>query len=153
MIEKVTFEKTTYNVLPFKFEAGTPAIAEAIGLHAALDYVDQVGMDRIAAYEQEIISYALERLKEVPQVHVFGPDASQKGGVAAFTFDGVHPHDVAQVLDEYGIAVRAGHHCAMPLHEKFNITATTRVSFYFYNTLQEVDHLIEGLHQVKKYFG
>jgi cysteine desulfurase/selenocysteine lyase len=153
MIKRVLLRSFVPNEIPHKFEAGTPAIAEAIGLHAALDYVDQVGMDRIAAYEQEIISYALERLKEVPQVHVFGPDASQKGGVAAFTFDGVHPHDVAQVLDEYGIAVRAGHHCAMPLHEKFNITATTRVSFYFYNTLQEVDHLIEGLHQVKKYFG
>ena len=153
MIKRVLLRSFVPNEIPHKFEAGTPAIAEAIGLHAALDYVDQVGMDRIAAYEQEIISYALERLKEVPQVHVFGPDARQKGGVAAFTFDGVHPHDVAQVLDEYGIAVRAGHHCAMPLHEKFNITATTRVSFYFYNTLQEVDHLIEGLHQVKKYFG
>ena len=153
MIKRVLLRSFVPNEIPHKFEAGTPAIAEAIGLHAALDYVDQVGMDRIAAYEQEIISYALERLKEVPKVHVFGPDASQKGGVAAFTFDGVHPHDVAQVLDEYGIAVRAGHHCAMPLHEKFNITATTRVSFYFYNTLQEVDHLIEGLHQVKKYFG
>ena len=110
-------------------------------------------MDRIAAYEQEIISYALERLEEVPQVHVFGPKASHRGGVVAFIFDGVHPHDVAQVLDEFGIAVRAGHHCAMPLHEKFNITATTRASFYIYNTLEEVDRFIEGLYQVKKYFG
>lgn len=153
MIKRVLLRSFVPNEIPHKFEAGTPAIAEAIGLQVALDYVDQVGMDRIAAYEQEIITYALERLEEVPQVHVFGPDANQKGGVAAFTFDGVHPHDVAQVLDEYGIAVRAGHHCAMPLHEKFNITATTRASFYLYNTLQEVDRLIEGLYQVKKYFG
>jgi cysteine desulfurase/selenocysteine lyase len=153
MIKKVLLRSFVPNEIPHKFEAGTPAIAEAIGLHAALDYVANIGIDKIAAYEQEIISYALERLEEVPQVHVFGPDASHKGGVAAFTFDGVHPHDVAQVLDEFGIAVRAGHHCAMPLHEKFNITATTRASFYFYNTLEEVDHLIEGLYQVKKYFG
>jgi cysteine desulfurase/selenocysteine lyase len=153
MIKRVLLRSFVPGEIPHKFEAGTPAIAEAIGLQAALNYVDQVGMDRIAAYEREIITYALERLEEVPQVHVFGPDANQKGGVAAFTFDGVHPHDVAQVLDEYGIAVRAGHHCAMPLHEKFNITATTRASFYLYNTLQEVDRLIEGLYQVKKYFG
>jgi len=153
MIKKVLLRSFIPNEIPHKFEAGTPAIAEAIGLHAALDYVNQIGMDKIALYEQQIITYAMERLEEVPQVHIFGPDASQKGGVVAFTFDGVHPHDVAQVLDEFGIAVRAGHHCAMPLHEKYHITATTRASFYIYNTFEEVDHLIEGLYQVKKYFG
>jgi cysteine desulfurase/selenocysteine lyase len=153
MIKKVLLRSFIPNDIPHKFEAGTPAIGEAIGLHAALDYVDQIGMEKIAAHEQQIIAYALERLEEVPQVHIFGPEAKDKGAVAAFTFDGVHPHDVAQVLDEFGIAVRAGHHCAMPLHEKFNITATTRASFYFYNTMEEVDHLIEGLYQVKKYFG
>jgi cysteine desulfurase/selenocysteine lyase len=110
-------------------------------------------MDRIAAHEKEIITYALERLEEVPGVHVFGPDASRKGGVAAFTFDGVHPHDVAQVLDRVGIAVRAGHHCAMPLHDKFKIPATTRASFYLYNKMEDVDCLIEGLYQVKQFFG
>src|SRR4030065_1904276 len=134
MIKRVMLRSFIPNEVPHKFEAGTPAIAEAIGLHAALDYVGQVGMERIAAHEREIITYALERLEEVPEVHVFGPDANQKGGVAAFTFDGVHPHDVAQVLDRYGIAVRAGHHCAMPLHATFNIPATTRASFYLYNT-------------------
>jgi len=153
MIKRVLLRSFTPNELPHKFEAGTPAIAEAIGLRVALDYVDTVGMDRIALHEKEIISYALERLDEVPGVHVLGPNPEHKGGVAAFTFDGVHPHDVAQVLDRFGIAVRAGHHCAMPLHEKFQIPATTRASFYLYNTIEEVDHLIDGLYNVKQFFG
>jgi cysteine desulfurase/selenocysteine lyase len=140
MIKRVLLRSFIPNELPHKFEAGTPAIAEAIGIHAALDYIDNVGMDKIATHEREIITYALERLVD-------------KGGVAAFTFDGVHPHDVAQVLDQSGIAVRAGHHCAMPLHEKYNIPATTRASFYLYNTIDEVDRLIEGLYNVKKFFG
>jgi cysteine desulfurase/selenocysteine lyase len=153
MIKRVLLRSFTPNEIPHKFEAGTPAIAESIGLHIALDYVDQIGMDKIAAHEQEIISYALERLEEVPEVHVIGPEAKYKGGVAAFTFAGIHPHDVAQVLDRAGIAVRAGHHCAMPLHEKYNIPATTRASFYLYNTMDEVDRLIEGLYNVKQFFG
>ncbi len=153
MIKRVLLRSFIPNELPHKFEAGTPAIAESVGLHAALDYVAGVGMQKIALHEQEIIAYALERLAEVPGLCVLGPDASRKGAVAAFTFDGVHPHDVAQVLDQSGIAVRAGHHCAMPLHEKFNIPATTRASFYLYNTFDEVDHLIEGLYNVKQYFG
>jgi cysteine desulfurase/selenocysteine lyase len=152
MIKRVLLRSFIPNELPHKFEAGTPAIAESIGLHSALEYIDHVGMDKIAAHEREIITYALERLAELPEIHVFGPEAKYKGGVAAFTFDGVHPHDVAQVLDQSGIAVRAGHHCAMPLHEKYNIPATTRASFYLYNTLDEVDQLIEGLYNVKKYF-
>ncbi len=153
MIKRVLLCSFTPNEVPHKFEAGTPAIAESIGLHAALDYVDQIGMDKVAAHEKEVISYALERLEEVPEVHVIGPEAKYKGGVAAFTFDGIHPHDVAQVLDRAGIAVRAGHHCAMPLHEKYNIPATTRASFYLYNTMDEVDRLIEGLYNVKQFFG
>ncbi len=153
MIKRVFLRTFSPNELPHKFEAGTPAIAEAVGLHAALDYVSKIGMDMIAAHERELITYALERLSEIPEVRVFGPDAARKGGVAAFTFEGVHPHDVAQVLDQAGIAVRAGHHCAMPLHEKFNIPATTRASFYLYNTLDEVDRLVEGLQDVKRYFG
>lgn len=153
MIKRVQLRSFTPNELPHKFEAGTPAIAESVGLHAAMDYVSRVGMDKIALHEQAIIAYALERLEEVPGVHVLGPDAKNKGAVAAFTFDGVHPHDVAQVLDRAGIAVRAGHHCAMPLHEKFNIPATTRASFYLYNTLDEVDRLIDGLYNVKQFFG
>jgi cysteine desulfurase/selenocysteine lyase len=153
MIKRVLLRSFLPNEIPHKFEAGTPAIAESVGLHAALDYVAGVGMEKIALHEREIIAYALERLEEVPGLHVFGPAAIYKGGVAAFTFDGVHPHDVAQVLDRSGIAVRAGHHCAMPLHEKFNIPATTRASFYIYNTFDEVDQLIEGLYNVKQYFG
>jgi cysteine desulfurase / selenocysteine lyase len=153
MIKKVQLRSFLPNEVPHKFEAGTPAIAEAVGLHKALDYITQVGIDKIAAHEQEIITYALERLEEVPQVRVFGPDATRKGAVAAFTFDGVHPHDVAQILDRSGIAVRAGHHCAMPLHDKFNIPATTRASFYLYNSMDEVDCLIEGLYEVRRFFG
>jgi cysteine desulfurase/selenocysteine lyase len=153
MIKRVLLRSFTPNELPYKFEAGTPAIAESIGLHAAIDYLDRVGMDLIAAHEREIITYALERLGEIPGVKVLGPQATSKGGVAAFTYDGVHPHDVAQILDQSGIAVRAGHHCAMPLHEKYNIPATTRASFYLYNTIEEVDRLIEGIYNVKQVFG
>jgi cysteine desulfurase/selenocysteine lyase len=153
MIKRVLLRSFIPNELPHKYEAGTPAIAESIGLHAALDYISNVGMERIALHEKEIVAYALERLEEVPGVRVLGPEAKYKGGVAAFTFDDVHPHDVAQVLDKAGIAVRAGHHCAQPLHEKFNIPATTRASFYLYNTFEEVDQLIEGLYNVKQYFG
>ncbi len=153
MIKTVHLREFVPNSLPYKFEAGTPAIAEAVGFGAAVDYLTSVGMDAIAAHEHEITEYALERLEEVPGLKLFGPDAQYKGGVAAFTFDGVHPHDVAQILDRDGIAVRAGHHCAQPLHEKFGITATSRASFYLYNTREEVDKLVEGLYKVKEIFG
>jgi cysteine desulfurase/selenocysteine lyase len=153
MIKRVFLRSFVPNEIPHKFEAGTPAIAESVGFSTAFDYLRSVGMENIAAHEQEIISYALERLAEIPGVQVLGPEAQHKGGVAAFTFEGVHPHDVAQVLDQGGVAVRAGHHCAMPLHEKYNIPATTRASFYLYNSLNEVDLLIEGLYNVKKFFG
>ena len=153
MIKTVHLREFVPNSLPHKFEAGTPAIAEAVGFGAAVDYLTSVGMDNIAAHEHEITEYALERLEEVPGVKVFGPSAQNKGGVAAFTFDGVHPHDVAQILDQDGVAVRAGHHCAQPLHEKFGITATSRASFYLYNTKEEVDKLIEGIYKVKEIFG
>ena len=153
MIKTVHLREFVPNSLPHKFEAGTPAIAEAIGFGAAVDYLTSVGMDAIAAHEHEITEYALERLEEVPGVKLFGPSAQDKGGVAAFTFDGVHPHDVAQILDRDGVAVRAGHHCAQPLHEKFGITATSRASFYLYSTQEEVDKLVEGLYKVKEIFG
>jgi cysteine desulfurase/selenocysteine lyase len=153
MIKRVELRRFTPNDLPHKFEAGTPAIAEAVGLGAAVDYLSRVGMDAVEAHEQKLIHYALERLEEVPGVWVFGPAAEKKGGVASFTFEGVHPHDVSQVLDRYGIAVRAGHHCAMPLHNKFDIPATTRASFYLYNTVEEIDKLVEGLYKVKELFG
>ena len=153
MIKRVELRRFVPNQLPYKFEAGTPAIAEAIGLGAAVDYLSSLGMEAVAAYEHELTEYALERLAEVPGVWVFGPEADQKGGVAAFTFDGVHPHDVSQIVDTMGIAVRAGHHCAMPLHEKFGINATTRASFYIYNRKADIDRLIDGLYSVKKIFG
>jgi cysteine desulfurase/selenocysteine lyase len=153
MIKRVQLDGFSTNDAPYKFEAGTPAIAEAIGFETAIDYLDALGMENVHAYEVEIIGYALERLEEVPGVRVYGPEAHEKGGVASFTFDGVHPHDVAQILDQKGIAVRAGHHCAMPIHEKYGIPATTRASFYVYNTTEEVDALIEGLYEVKKIFG
>jgi cysteine desulfurase / selenocysteine lyase len=153
MIRKVYLRSFAPNEVPHKFEAGTPAIAEAIGLGAAVDYLSAVGMDRIAAHEREIITYALENLSDIPGLHILGPEAKHKGGVVSFSMDGLHPHDVAQVLDGYGIAVRAGHHCAMPLHDKYNLPATTRASFYLYNSLSEVDLLVKGLYQVKDLFG
>ena len=153
MIKEVKLRSFRPNSLPHKFEAGTPAIAEAVGFGAAVDYLESIGMDAIAAYEHEITEYALERLEEVPGIKLFGPSVDHKGGVASFTFDGVHPHDVAQILDRDGIAVRAGHHCAQPLHEKYGIPATSRASFYLYNTKEEVDMLVNGLYKVKELFG
>lgn len=153
MIKKVYLRTFTPNDLPHKFEAGTPAIAEAIGLGAAVDYCTSLGMENIANHEHSVISYALEALSEVEGLELFGPAAGQKGAVAAFTLPGVHPHDVAQILDSEGIAVRAGHHCAMPLHDKFNLPATTRASFYVYNSTDDVDLLVQGLKKVQNIFG
>lgn len=152
MIKRVKLRSFTPNEIPYKFEAGTQAIVEAVGLGAAVQYLTQIGMDSIAAHEQMMISYALERLEEIPSLSIFGPKAEFKGGVASFVLHGIHAHDVAQVLDTYGIAVRAGHHCAMPLHEKFNVPATVRASFYLYNSLDEIDRLVEAIYQVKKLF-
>lgn len=153
MIKKVMLRSFTANSLPHKFEAGTPSIAEGIGFGAAIDYLTAVGMDRIAAYEHELIKYALDRLSEVNGLTVIGPSADQRGGVAAFTLADIHPHDVSQLLDREGLAVRAGHHCAMPLHQRYNLPATTRASFYLYNTREEIDHLARALEHVKKLFG
>ena len=152
MIKKVYLRSFTSNDLPHKFEAGTPAIAEVIGLGAAVDYLNKIGMEQIALHEQEIVRYGLEQLTKVPGLKVFGTNREHKGAVFSFTLEDVHPHDVAQVLDDLGIAVRAGHHCAMPLHEKYGLPATTRASFYFYNTLDEVDRLVEGLLRVNQLF-
>jgi len=153
MIRKVHLRSFVPNELPHKFEAGTPAIAEAVGLGEAVDYLTSTGMDAIAAHEREIVAYTLERLEEIPGVLVYGPTAEHRGGVAAFTLAGVHPHDISQILDSQGIAIRAGHHCAMPLHEKYNLPATARASFYLYNTFQEVDKLAEAIYKVKEIFG
>jgi cysteine desulfurase/selenocysteine lyase len=152
MIARVKLEGSTWNELPYKFEAGTPAIAQAIGLGYAADYLSKLGLEKIQTHEQAMISYALERLAEVPDLKVYGPDAPQKGAVATFTFAHIHPHDLAQVLDSDGIAIRAGHHCAMPLHDFLGVGATARASFYLYNTPSEVDALIEALYKAKKTF-
>jgi cysteine desulfurase/selenocysteine lyase len=152
MISRVRLEGSTWNELPYKFEAGTPSIAEAIGLGYAVDYLSELGMEKIHAHEQAIINYALERLAEVPDLTVYGPEAEKKGAVATFTFANIHPHDLAQLLDAEGIAIRAGHHCAQPLHDQLDLSASARASFYLYNTPKEVDALIEGLYKAKKAF-
>jgi cysteine desulfurase/selenocysteine lyase len=153
MIKRVQLRSFTTNSVPHKFEAGTPAIAEVIGLGAAVDYLTEVGMEAIAAHDHELTAYALERLEEVPGIWIFGPSAEHKSSNASFTFKGVHPHDVAEILNRHGVATRAGHHCAMPVHEKFGIPATTRASFYLYNTKEEIDQLVESLYKVKEIFG
>lgn len=153
MIKSVHLRSFVPNSIPHKFEAGTPAIAEAVGLGSAIDYLNAVGMDKIAHHEHEIVAYALDRLAEVPGLTVFGPTAEHKGGVVSFTMKSVHPHDISQILDAQGIAIRAGHHCAQPLHEKYHIPATARASFYLYSTFAEVDHLAEGLTKVIDMLG
>ena len=153
MIKRVHLRSFVANELPHKFEAGTPAIAEAIGLGAAIEFLENIGLQKIHRYEQVLVSYALERLEEIPGITVYGPETEKRGGVASFKLDGIHPHDIAQILDTMGIAVRAGHHCAMPLHERFQLPATTRASFYLYSTSDEIDHLVEGLYKVKEIFS
>lgn len=154
MIKKVTFEGSDWNELPWKFEAGTPAIAEAIGLGYAIDYLNQLGMPDVRQHEIELVAYALEKLNQVEGLRIFGPQNPEtRGGAISFTLGSIHPHDVSAVLDSEGIAVRAGHHCAMPLHDKFGLSATTRASFYVYNVPQDVDRLVEGLDKVVDLFG
>ncbi len=151
MIRTVTFEKTTFNELPWKFEAGTPNIAGAIGLGAALDYLDGVGLENAATWEQELLAYATRRIASVPGVRLIGT-AREKAAVLSFVLEGVHPHDVATILDRQGVAVRAGHVCAQPVMERFGVPAITRASFAFYNTPEEVDALIAALHKVREIF-
>jgi cysteine desulfurase/selenocysteine lyase len=154
MIKEVWFDHAKYNDLPYKFEAGTPNIAESIGLGVAVEYLTRIGMDKIRQHEKEITQYALDRLKEFPEVTVYGPkNVEQRGGLVAFTLGDVHAHDIATFADQDGIAIRAGHHCAMPLHKKLGLAATARASFYLYNTPNEVDAFIEMLHKAKKFFG
>lgn len=152
MIRRVQLDGFTTNDLPWKFEAGTPSIAEGIGLGTAVDYLTSLGMEAIHSHEQAITHYALEALSEIPGLTLYGPPASQKAGVAAFTLQGVHPHDIAELLDKDGIAIRAGHHCAMPLHQQLGVNATARASFYLYSTTAEVDQLVASLHNVRKVF-
>ena len=152
MIMSVTFAKTTYNTLPHKFEAGTPPIAAAIGLGAAVDYLSEIGMDAIAAHEHALLQYATEQIQQMPGVRIIGT-ASNKAAVLSFAVDGVHPHDIGTLLNQEGVAVRTGHHCAQPVMQRFNVPATSRASFAFYNSLAEVDALIAGIRTVQKVFG
>jgi cysteine desulfurase/selenocysteine lyase len=152
MIKSVTFEKTTYNDLPYRFEAGTPNIAGGIGLGAAVDYLSQIGLDRIAAYEHELLLYGTRALAEIPGLRIIGT-AREKAAVLSFVIEGIHPHDIGTVLDRLGIAVRTGHHCAQPVMERFGVPATTRASLAFYNTRGEIDALVAGLRKVKEVFA
>jgi cysteine desulfurase / selenocysteine lyase len=153
MIRKVTLEQTTWNELPHKFEAGTAPIAEAVGLGAAIDYVGEVGLDTLERYERELLDHALPRLAEVPGLKLFGPPADRRAGIVSFEVEGVHPHDVAQILDWEGVAVRAGHHCNQPLMRRLGVPATTRASFYLYTVPEEIDRLVQGLHEVRRTFA
>jgi cysteine desulfurase/selenocysteine lyase len=153
MIRKVDWRSFEPNDLPYTFEAGTPAIAEAVGWGAAVDYLTAIGFDAIHRHETAVAGYAMESLREIPGLTVLGPEPSKRGGVVAFTLDGIHPHDIAQILDSFGIAVRAGHHCAMPLHTKLGLSATTRASFYLYSTFEEVDKLAAGLQKARAIFA
>ena len=152
MIERVTFEKTTYRDAPARFEAGTPPIVEAAGLAAAIDYVDEIGMENISSHEQELLNYATERLNEVDGITIYG-EAQHKAGIISFTLDKVHPHDIGTIIDSRGVSVRAGHHCAQPLMDWFGIAATTRASFGMYSNKQDVDALVDGLKYVKEIFS
>lgn len=152
MIRSVTFEKTEYNAIPWKFEAGTPNIAGAIALGAALDYVDRIGMEVIAAHEADLLAYATDALRGIPGLRLIGT-ARDKAGILSFVLDGVHAHDVGTILDHHGVAVRAGHHCAMPVMQRFGVPATVRASLALYNTHEDIDALIEGLGRVRELFG
>tara|TARA_Y100001970_G_C14225299_1_gene855266 strand:- start:799 stop:2004 length:1206 start_codon:yes stop_codon:yes gene_type:complete len=152
MILNVTMEKSTWNKTPWKFEAGTQSIAQVIGLGAAIDYLNKVGMDKIASFEQELLVYAEKRLLEISGITLYG-NAPEKGGIISFNLDNIHSHDVAHILDTYGIAIRAGHHCAQPIMKRLKISATNRISFYIYNTCEEIDELVNSLHKTIKLFN
>lgn len=153
MIRTVSLRESTWNDLPWKFEAGTPAIAEAIGLGAAVDYLNALGMEHVHHYEQEITAYAMEQVQQVPGLTIYGPRVSRRGGVISFTLGDIHPHDLASILDqEVGVAIRAGHHCAQPLMERFGVSAMARASFYIYTTRQDIDILVQGLHKALEIF-
>jgi len=153
MINSVRYEKTTWGELPHKFEAGTAPIVEAFGLGAAIDYLNGVGLDAIEAHEHELAAYALGRMSEVPGITLYGPPAERRAGVVSFNMDGIHPHDVAQILDMQGVAIRAGHHCCQPLMRKLGVAATNRASFYLYTVPEEIDQLVDGLYAVRKVFA
>lgn len=151
MINRVTFEKTTYNSLPYKFEAGTPHAAGAIGLASAIDYVNSIGLNAITSYEHQLLDYATQQLQQIEGLRIIGT-AAEKASILSFVLNDIHAHDVGTILDQYGVAIRSGHHCTMPLMDRFGVAATTRASFVFYNTFEEIDILVASLQQVKKVF-
>jgi cysteine desulfurase / selenocysteine lyase len=153
MISKVRFEETTWGEIPHKFEAGTSPIAEAVGLGAAIDYLTEIGIEAIEAHEQELAAIALERLAEIPGVLLYGPPADRRAGIVSFNVEGIHPHDVAQVLDSEGVAIRAGHHCCQPLMTRLGVAATNRASFYLYTVREEIDRLVDGVHKARRILG
>jgi cysteine desulfurase/selenocysteine lyase len=153
MINSVRLDKTTWGELPHKFEAGTAPMAEAVGFGAAIDYLNTIGFDAIEAHEHELAGYALGRLEELDGLTLYGPPAARRAGIVSFNVDGIHPHDVAQILDMQGVAIRAGHHCCQPLMQKLGVAATNRASFYLYTVQEEIDQLVDGLHAVKKVFA
>jgi len=153
MIRKVTFEETTWGEVPAKYEAGTQPIAEAVGFGAAVDYINEVGLESIEQHEHELAVYALEKLADVPGIKLYGPPADRRAGIVSFNLGDIHPHDVAQVLDLEGVAIRAGHHCCQPLMQKLGVAATNRASFYLYTLPEEIDRLVDGLHKARKVFA
>jgi cysteine desulfurase/selenocysteine lyase len=153
MIRQVKVEETTWGQLPYKYEAGTQPIAEAVGFGAALDYISAVGLEAIEQHEHALAAYALERLAEVPGIVLYGPPAERRAGIVSFNLDGIHPHDVAQILDSDGVAIRGGHHCTQPLMRRLGVAATNRASFYLYTIPEEIDRLVNGLHKVHKVLG
>jgi cysteine desulfurase/selenocysteine lyase len=154
MIEKVTYEESRWNELPWKFEAGTPSIAQGIALAEACDYLDDIGMESIARHENELAQYALDRFAEFDDVETFGPPAGEeRGGLVAFNIDSVHAHDLSSIINDYAVAIRAGDHCTQPLHDKLGVAATARASFYIYNTREEIDVLIDAIDDARQIFG
>ncbi len=153
MIRSVTFEDSEWEDLPWKFEAGTPVIAQGVGLHAAIDYLEEIGMDRVHEHESMLAEYAYDRLTEQDDVEVYGPPGDERAGLVAFNVDSVHAHDLSSILNDYGVAIRAGDHCTQPLHDKLGAAASARASFYIYNTREEVDALVDAVDEARQLFA
>jgi cysteine desulfurase/selenocysteine lyase len=153
MIRSVTYDDSTWEDLPWKFEAGTPPIAQGVALHAAIDYLDDLGMDKVRAHEDLLVEYAYDRLTEFDDVTIYGPPGDDRGGLVSFNLDSVHAHDLSSILNDYGVAIRAGDHCTQPLHDKLGAAASARASFYIYNTREEVDALVDAVDEARQLFA
>jgi cysteine desulfurase/selenocysteine lyase len=153
MIRSVTYEDSTWEDLPWKFEAGTPVIAQGIALHAAIDYLDDIGMRNVQAHEDHLAEYAYDRLSAFDDVEIYGPPGDERGGLVAFNLEGVHAHDLSSILNDHGVAIRAGDHCTQPLHDKLGVPASTRASFYIYNTREEIDALVDAVDDARQLFA